>query len=309
MMADVAFLFFSFKDNDGCAEIVKLDNLQNHCSTCIYDPDGEVTCDKGCNQIITRREYKSNNCHLHFENTVRRQQREIVRLVDQLHIQCCEKKNAESVLTGLRNEIAELHRKATKLTDENIRQRKEIEKLKDVVPAQVAQSSKLQFSSQVPPIWQILNNLKDQDRPNISILECNNKTFSSFAKSAYPLSETNPWFQINVCGRFTSIVMGLTNDNQALKVFRNSYSTYNSEFYANSSNYIFAYESDGIVIRNFNCQSISEIWKEGDVITCGIRFARQTCKEVYFCRNDKEIHSFIVNMPLAVLFPTIYMQE
>lgn len=50
---------------------MKLENLQAHLNSCQYDPNySGIVCDKGCNLMITRREYECNNCMQHLLNRV-----------------------------------------------------------------------------------------------------------------------------------------------------------------------------------------------------------------------------------------------
>lgn len=214
------------------------------------------------------------NCYAHLENAVSRQQVEIGRLMDELQMQYAKEQSAENVIVCLRKDITELNDKLNR-----------------------QQSCKLRFSSQIPPIWTMAFNMKNND-PNI--LECDNESLVGVAKSAWPLSVSNPWFKIYIWeSRICSlVVMGLTRSTQPVRIEQP-----NTEFYR--------YMGNGSVVLNGVREHIDEKWMKGDVITCGIRFGqpqRLVHSEIYFCRNDREIKNILVDLPHDGLFPTIYMQ-
>lgn len=65
---------FVFIEPEGCKEVVKLEHLQGHVTTCEYS---NVTCDKGCNLQMIRREYRANNCFTHFNEHVRKHKNQL----------------------------------------------------------------------------------------------------------------------------------------------------------------------------------------------------------------------------------------
>lgn len=84
---------------------MRLDNLQNHRVACYYNPDAEVTCDKGCNLKLTRREYQDVDCREHFTNRVSCQQAQIMELKKEVQLHCREKENAKNLLGELNAKI------------------------------------------------------------------------------------------------------------------------------------------------------------------------------------------------------------
>lgn len=279
-------------DDDGCRQILRLDNLENHSTTCIYHPYAEVTCDKGCNLKIFRNAYKA-NCLDHFRNKIMVQESDITTLKDEVHFQLCQKEIAEKVISDLREEM----RKLT-VTQE----RDEISKLSHaVVPSQVLQSDKLRISFNLPPNWHTYRNIKTQiNEP--SILEKDDQYSDGYVQSAFEIKPSRPYFKIYIlkgsgCG---SVTMGLTRKGQPYLPPGSTKASY-------------GYLSDGTVHSRRKSKKTEDVWKVGDVITCGIKFPKEfyngnTEVWLYFCRNDKEVEKYNLSYPSGGLFPTVYLK-
>lgn len=78
------FKYFFPSEPKGCQGIFALEHLQDHLLKCVYNPDTEISCDKGCDLKVTRREYEENNCLTHLADKVRRQQKEIAKLSEEV---------------------------------------------------------------------------------------------------------------------------------------------------------------------------------------------------------------------------------
>lgn len=280
-------------EEDGCLKILRLDNLENHSATCIYHPYAEVTCDKGCNLKILRHTYQA-NCLQHFENKVSFQQAEITELKDEVYFQLCQKEISEKVISDLREEITKLT--VTKRWDQII-------KLKDavnLVPSQVLQSDKLRISFNLPPQWHTFSNIKNQvNEP--SVLEIDDRSHIGYVQSAYDVKPSRPYFKIYIlksrgCG---TVTMGLTRKGQP-------------NLPPGSTKTSYGYLSNGTVASRRKVKQTEEVWKVGDVITCGIKFPKEfyngnTDVWLYFCRNDKEIEKYNLCYPSGGLFPTVHL--
>lgn len=284
---------FLFEDKDGCSEIIMLDNLNHHRSTCIYRSDAKVICDMGCNQEITRREYRDNSCDVHLKNKISCQQKEIIQLRDEVRLQCNEKINAENAASGLREEMA-------KLNDEIIQLREVVAKFNGL-PSQVQPSHKLRLMYRDPPAWHKYVNMKIQcDGP--IIMEKNDHSKFSLAQSAYCLDPWHPCFKVVILkSSSNSITIGLTSRGPSIK----------PPGYHKGS---YGYTSSGTTVSNNTFETITEMWEEGDVITCAVTFlnnyqASRGYSVIHFLKNDKEIKKYFVNSSQVKLFPTVYMQK
>ena len=59
-----------FSESHGCNTTIKLENLQNHVDRCIFNPNMEITCEKGCGLKIIKKDYDNHNCTAHLANLV-----------------------------------------------------------------------------------------------------------------------------------------------------------------------------------------------------------------------------------------------
>ncbi|KAJ6603994.1 E3 ubiquitin-protein ligase NRDP1 [Pseudolycoriella hygida] len=60
-------------ESSRCSSVLKLDNFADHINNhCVYNPNSKKTCDKGCNTIITRREYETESCFSHLSKALKK---------------------------------------------------------------------------------------------------------------------------------------------------------------------------------------------------------------------------------------------
>lgn len=84
-----------FSEPKGCLTILPLEQLQQHLTKCLFNPDAEVICDKGCNIKMTRHKYEVTNCFTHFashqqeqfDKITSRQRDEITKLCEEVGLQ------------------------------------------------------------------------------------------------------------------------------------------------------------------------------------------------------------------------------
>lgn len=138
-----------------------MEQLQNHLTECVFSPNSEMICDKGCNIKITRGEYEGENCftHLgnrqqkqqeHFDKITSRQEKEITKLNKEVGRQRVEitKLNVEGSMhrdevTKLSEELNGVHGQITNPGNVKERQQEKYTELSDEVDTQRDQTSKL----------------------------------------------------------------------------------------------------------------------------------------------------------------------
>ncbi len=253
--------------------IVKLENLPNHRSTCNHDPDAEVTCDKGCNLKILRRELE-NNCHDHFENELRSKAQQISKLLEKAQEQ---QTASENVIANLKQQVTELNRKITQQSEEE----------------QFSKVSIIYIGPTPTPIWEIHENMTIGN----GVLKINDKSMDGYAQFGHQLQYGNASFSIHVLKNagVRSIVMG---------VARKGCLKYPPGYHGNS----YGYASDGTVALDQKYKNTGEAWKDGDVITC--KLVHSLLFGFVFYRNNEVVANF--RLPVTDnadnLFPTVYFR-
>lgn len=252
--------------------------------------------------IISRREYKADDCFVHLESKVRCQQAEISQLIEEMR----------SVRQIAENEKIDLREEISKLNDNVTQQREEITKLNastNGIPLEVAQFDKIRFSSILSPDWQMCDNIKFETDDQ-SILQCDDQSNYGLVQLTRHINAAFRFFEINIlkCGGNGTLVMGLTSRWHSPSIRC-----------GNSFN-CFSYRSSGEVTFGYKRETTEEILKEGDVIRCGIKFPTKTLaidtnhtnKQIYFTKNGKEImkwQTILFSNPLNIrLYPTVYIE-
>ncbi|XP_037051211.1 E3 ubiquitin-protein ligase NRDP1-like [Bradysia coprophila] len=77
----------------GCKSVLKLEDFKDHIAgRCVYNPNMEIACDKGCNITIRRHEYEASDCISHLSNALKQlqhTQNEQTKIVNSLRWQIC----------------------------------------------------------------------------------------------------------------------------------------------------------------------------------------------------------------------------
>lgn len=284
-----------FLESVGCKSSIQLEHLQDHLHKCLYNPNSEVICDKGCNMKMTRREYEVNNCFTHllnivncqkddFQNTIVRQKEQIAKLSDEVSQQRAE-------LAKLNDEVCRLRGQAKYSNNVSSNQQWELPKLFD----------KSKIST---PKWQVCLNLKNlKTYFHQEILEFGGNSGTAFAQLFHSLEQSYPHFKIKLLneGAHNSIAIGLT---------RKGHPTYEAP---GNYDHSIGYRCSGEVFVNKKCQKVGQEWKCGDVIECGIIFPSNFTYcgnnriEFYFSINEQLVMKNVFEMPQDGFFPTIFM--
>lgn len=277
---------FVFIESEGCEEVVKLEHLQAHLTTCEYI---SITCDKGCNLQMIRREYRANDCFTHFKEHVRKYEHQLspeIRLVlsNQIAYNECLIKNQQEENTKLVEENK-------KLKTEN----KKVEGLQKQLQTLQNQLENCNFTSKsqyAPSItWYWIENMKiDSDLPNI--LEHEDRDVkSSIAQLNSSLIPKNNSFKVEILAGSeagSNIRIGLACRGKSFGYY---------PYIACNNNYI--------------PSSIPHI-VDDDIIECGIKFpanfvqSAETQVSVYFIVNGQ--YEGQVRMPKYGFFPTILFE-
>lgn len=200
---------------------------------------------------------------------------------------------SDKEIIGLRQEISNLN-------DQVTQQRVEITKLKGTP---VAPIDRICFSFIFPLQWQRCDNIRfERDKPRI--LQCDNQSSYGLVQSAHYLEPHFDFFEIQIlkCGGHNSVTMGLTRKGCSQSI------------QSGNSDDCISYRSSGEVNLGYgHYKKTEEMWKEGDVIRCGIKLSNVTCYGntvaiAYFAKNGKDIKREFVNYITAGYFPTVYIR-
>lgn len=322
-----------------------LERLQHHLTECDFNPNAEVICDKGCNIKITQDEYEASNCFTHLANRqqkqqeqitklsveVRRQQDEISKLNDELssvrgqvpHSECAISEPREEIttlndelssvpfeverpredFTKLSEEVARMQREEiSKLSEEHGRKRKDCTKLTYEDNIQQEEEENMKVIDAISTKWQICENMKTLvDQP--LVLEHGGDREGAFAQTFHSLDPATPVVKIQVLYVGNLITIGLTPKGHSSDTIPGF--THNS----------IGFCSDGYVFANNKSQNVGQVWKNGDIIECRIKFPDsfitdgETKVEVNFTHNGQLAVSKDIEMPIDGFFPTVFMSR
>lgn len=77
----------------GCSEVLKLENLKDHCGNCSFNPNVKRDCPSGCGAALTRKEKETHNC------------------IEYLKAKCSAMAAKDSTIAAMQAEINQLRRK------------------------------------------------------------------------------------------------------------------------------------------------------------------------------------------------------
>ncbi|XP_037024144.1 E3 ubiquitin-protein ligase NRDP1-like [Bradysia coprophila] len=264
----------------GCNMAVKLENLDNHRSICNNNPDTEITCNKGCDLPIRRRDL-ANNCLVHLKNRIHGQDEKISHLSTTVSEQRARRKDLmtdiareQSMIVACEDEIEKLHKLVSPI-------------------------SKVRLLLNVDKdIFQISENLKTHH--NQGILENEDKSHNGVAQLVHQLEPSNPSFSLCVLNIGPFIAMGLAGRESSGSAILDT---------------SLVYLNDGAVLFRKQVIRTGEAWKEGDHISCNVNFpingsndlsSHNRNKEVSFYKNFKKIVT-IPSVELPGYFPTVFI--
>lgn len=273
-------------EHQGCQTVISLEHLHVHRTKCIYNPETEIICDKGCNLKITRREYNASDCITHLSNRGNRQHEEITKLRDEVRQQ-------RDDLMRLTGELSSIRLKMTVSENTISRQQDEI--------------TRLHYNACILPnrpskcCWQVCESMKfSSDKP--TILEFGDNSWHAFAQLFYPLKPRKHYFRVQILDgiEHNSITIGLT---------QKGHPPYLPPGTVQAS---VGYCSTGHINVDGTLEMRGEKWKKGDFIECGIEFPSNSSDEdasieVIFSLNIQLISRKVMKMPQEGLYPTVYM--
>lgn len=269
------FYIIRFQDNNGCPEIVRLESLQSHRSGCAYNPEAEVTCDKGCKLKMKRREFLEYDCSTHLKKKVNGQEAVIGQLLEKVNLQRESADRAGKEICDLKAQIANLER---------------------LLPFEKLQMINCRFSQS-----QRCENMTIQFGDTIT-LQTGDKSEFGLWQSAYAFDRSKPYFKLKILKscRANSVVMGVARHGHASV----------PPGYDRGS---FGYTNNGKFVSMKGSENVGDVWKENDIIKCGIKFhfddySAYESADIYFCRNNHQLRTYFVQrLPADGLFPTIYI--
>lgn len=297
-------LILSFLDSKGCQEVVKLEHLQDHQTSCKYNPNSEIICDKGCNLKISRRGYEVNNCITHLADRVSRYEEEIIKFSHELSNQ---KEDFERVINGLQEQNTKLNDELTRQQEQNTKLNEEVRRLKETIKKlnisrQHDEIPKVRYTnilSNRPPKWQNCRDMKIFiDQPNI--LEPYENSSYGLAQLYYHLEPLNSYFKVEILreirASYAYLVIGLSSKGHLIGL-------------PGRGKESIGYCSTGILYYLDNDIQDSNLPRSepGDIIECGINFTPNgSCVvEVYFSINGQVITKTPAKMPRDGFYPAI----
>lgn len=249
---------------------------------------------------MTRREYLLSDCFTHFAKVISRQVEEIRRqgdeiseLNEEVSSVRCELESSENVKTHQSEQLVNL-------TYDVAHVRNQLESSKVVISDQQEEIRILKMlNKQSNSHWQAEDNVTVCLGQSYT-LECSDKYNYARAKLFYPLKKSNSSFRIEILslnvGEYP-MVMGLTHKGRP----------------NNSPVFIVGtvgYCSNGAVLLDGRLKKTVQRWKNGDIVTCGIKlpsFVKDGIDsvEVFFSINEQIVLEEVMKKPQNGFFPSI----
>lgn len=161
--------FYSLSELEGCVVIVELEHLQDHRTSCKYNPNSEIICDKECDVKIRRHEYdEAHKCIAHLSNRMRHQEYEITKLTCEL----IKNENFQPKEIRQEQQVKKIKEKIirgqkTELNNQMIQLKEQIARRNDVVSEpKVGENSTISSLNKTPK-WRVWKNVHFLDKSNI----------------------------------------------------------------------------------------------------------------------------------------------